>query len=95
MILTITARTATRVRVVCDDREAANREMRDGEVESMRCEKLIRLSAPDASSIRLTINGSECHPLGKPGSRLFGYKIHADDYRTLCPEPMEGTDVTR
>ncbi len=95
MMLTITARIATRVRVVCDGREAVNREMRGGEVESLRCEKLIRLSAPDASSIRLIINGSECQPLGKPGSRLFGYKIRADDYRTLCPEQMEGTDVTR
>ncbi len=95
MMLTITARTATRVRVVCDGREAVNRAMRGGEVETLRCEKLIRLSAPDASSIRITINGAECQPLGEPGSHLFGYKIHADDYRTLCPEPTEGTDVTR
>jgi len=95
MTMVITARAATRVRVICDGREAADREMNRGEVESLRCERLIRLSAPDAASIRLAINGSACQPLGAPGSRLFGYVIRADDYRTLCPDPMEGADATR
>jgi hypothetical protein len=95
MTVTITARTAARVRVICDGREAVDREMRRGEVESLRCEHLLRLSAPDASSIRLAINGSACQPLGEPGSRLFGYVIRVDDYRTLCPEREEGSNVTR
>jgi hypothetical protein len=95
MTVTITARTTARVRVICDGREAVDREMRGGEVESLRCEQLLRLSAPDASSIRLAINGSACQPLGEPGSRLFGYVIRADDYRTLCPEREEGSNVTR
>ncbi|HET6278579.1 MAG TPA: helix-turn-helix domain-containing protein [Candidatus Polarisedimenticolia bacterium] len=89
----ITARRATRVRVVCDGREAADREMQPGETASLSCAHLIRLSAPDASSIQLLINGSECLPLGAPGSRLFGYVIRADDYQTLCPGRTEGVDV--
>ena len=91
----ITARSATRVRAICDGREAADREMRPGDTASLSCARLIRLSAPDASSIRLVINGSECLPLGAPGSRLFGYVIRADDYQALCPDRTEGTDVPR
>jgi len=93
MTMVITARADTRVRVICDGREAADRHLNRGESTSLHCEHLLRLSAADASSIGLTINGSVCQPLGAPGSRLFGFVIRADDYRDLCPDRSEGTDV--
>jgi hypothetical protein len=96
MAVTITARAATTLRVVCDGGEAIDRSLQRGEAAALRCPGPIRLSAPDASLLGLAIDGSDCGPLGEAGTRLFGYVIRADDVGSLCPkDAAEELDAAR
>ncbi len=92
MELQIETTGTTWVQLFCDDREAINWVMKEGESESMRCLRTIRVSAADASAVRLTIGGALCAPLGEAGSRVHGFTIRVEDARQICPPSGRGND---
>ena len=73
------------VQVSCDGEDRLNRSLQAGEVESLRCLNLIRVSATDAGAVRLSVNGARCAALGESGGRVEGFAIRADDFRSICP----------
>lgn len=80
----------TRVIVMCDGRQQLDRSMQAGEIATMRCDTLIRISAGDASFVRLRVNGRDCLPLGEAGTPVYGYTIRRDDYRAICAPVKQG-----
>jgi hypothetical protein len=85
MDLEVTASERTWVTVLCDGREELNRVLQAGETASLRCLSQIRVSVRDAGMVHLSVNGSDCLPLGESGAPAYGYTIRRDDYRQICP----------
>lgn len=92
MELQVEAASKTWVQLFCDGREAINWVMKEGESESMQCQRAIQVSAADAAAVRLRVNGAPCATLGDSGSRVHGYTIRIDDFRAICPPSGRGDD---
>ncbi len=92
MELQVEATSKTWVQLFCDGREAINWVMREGESESMQCQRAIQVSAADAAAVLLRVNGASCAALGDSGSRVHGYTIRIDDFRAICPPSGRGVD---
>lgn len=91
MDLRIEATAPVLVQAFCDGEDRLNRTLAAGDMVTMHCLSLIRISATDAGAVRLTVNGARCAPLGEPGGRVEGFSIHIDDFRSICPgeDPSE------
>ena len=92
MNLRLRTRGRTWVQLFCDGDEAINWVMRSGDEEEMECRESIRVSATDASAIRLSVNGEKCLPLGEPGQRVYGYTLRSDDYHLACRPSRRGSN---
>jgi hypothetical protein len=67
-----------------------DRQMRAGEVESLACRSVIRVSATDAGAVRLRVDDVPCLPLGDRGARVYGYTIRIDDFHRICRPGRRG-----
>jgi hypothetical protein len=88
MDLRIEATAPVLMQAFCDGEDRLNRTLAPGDVVTMHCLSLIRISATDAGAVRLAVNGARCAPLGEPGGRVEGFSIRIDDFRSICP--LEG-----
>ena len=66
--LSISTSTATRVRVVADNRVVLDRELRAGENRRFTAADHFEVTASDSSAVLLELNGNMMAPLGAPGS---------------------------
>jgi hypothetical protein len=94
MDLRLEATSPVLVQVSCDGEDRLNRPLLPGEVATMRCFSLIRVSATDAGALRLVVNGRRCAALGEAGSRVQGFAIRNDDVDAICPA-WGGSDAGR
>ena len=92
MSVRLKTRGRTWVQLFCDGDEAINWVMRSGDQEEMECRESIRVSATDASAIRLSVNGAKCMPLGESGQRVYGYTLRIDDYHLACGRRRRGAN---
>jgi|SRR6267154_2286244 len=90
MDLQVEATAKSWVQLFCDGREAINWVMKEGESESMQCQRAIQVSAADAAAVELRVNGAPCAALGESGSRVHGFTIRIDDFSQICPAAGRG-----
>jgi len=90
MDLQVEATAKSWVQLFCDGREAINWVMKEGESESMQCQRAIQVSAADAAAVELRVNGAPCAALGESGSRVHGFTIRIDDFSQICPSAGRG-----
>lgn len=95
MDLRLEATSPVLVQVSCDGEDRLNRPLLPGEVATMRCFSLIRVSATDAGALRLVVNGRRCAALGEAGSRVQGFAIRNDDVDAICPAWGGASDAGR
>jgi cytoskeletal protein RodZ len=95
MDLRLEATSPALVQVSCDGEDRLNRPLLPGEMATMRCFNLIRVSATDAGALRLVVNGRRCASLGEPGSRIQGFAIRSDDVESICPSRGGASDASR
>lgn len=95
MDLRLEANSPALVQVSCDGEDRLNRPLLPGEMATMRCFNLIRVSATDAGALRLVVNGRRCAALGEPGSRVQGFAIRSDDVDSICPSRGGTSDANR